>query len=115
MTDRRRQLGTDGEARAGAWYEAQGWTVLARNWRCRDGEIDLVVTRDRVVAFCEVKTRTSDAFGVPAEAVTATKQRRLRRLAGRWLSDESTFAPREIRFDVVAVMGGTVEVIEAAF
>ncbi len=114
MVDRRRVLGADGEARAAAWYEARGYDVVARNWRCRDGELDVVVRRGRLLVFVEVKTRTSARFGTPAEAVTPTKQRRLRRLAMRYLADTGTTAG-ELRFDVVAILGGELEVIEAAF
>ena len=104
MTRRRLQLGADGEALAAAWYEAHGYAVLARNWRCREGEIDLIVHRGRAVVICEVKTRTSEAFGVPAEAVTAAKQRKLRALASAWL-DEAPFRPSEIRVRRAAVLG----------
>ena len=114
MADHRRALGAAGEARAAAWYEARGYRVLARNWRCRDGELDLVVARGRAVVFVEVKARRSDRYGTPAEAVTRAKQVRLRALALRWL--EATGArPTSLRFDVVAILGGRLEVIEAAF
>jgi putative endonuclease len=89
--------------------------LLARNWRCRDGEIDLILERGRSYVFCEVKTRSSDAFGVPAEAVTPTKQARIRRLAARWLREEAPRRAAEIRFDVAAVLSGHLEVIEGAF
>jgi putative endonuclease len=117
VTGRRRALGTSGEDLAAAWYEANGYDVLARNWRCREGELDLVVGRGRDVVFCEVKARTSDAFGLPAEAVSARKQARIRGLAVRWLGSPagSAAAPRSIRFDVASVLGGTVEVLEGAF
>jgi putative endonuclease len=122
--DRRRlDLGARGEELAAAWYTSRGYAVLGRNWRCREGELDLVVARDRCVVFCEVKTRTGVGFGIPAEAVTAEKQRRLRRLATRWLGEQAAsggggFA--DVRFDVACVTlpaGGTaeLEVIEAAF
>ncbi len=100
---------------AAQWYEAAGYQVEARNWRCREGEIDLVVRRGRCVVFCEVKTRTTDAFGAPAEAVGRAKRARIRRLAARWLAEESALRARQIRFDVVAVVGTSVEVIEGAF
>ncbi len=116
MTARRQRLGASGEAAVAAWYEARGYRVLARNWRCREGELDLVVADDRVVVFCEVKTRSSDAFGAPVEAVTGAKQARIRRLAARWLGEQA--APpggRSVRFDVASVLAGVVEVIEGAF
>ncbi|MBN2623153.1 MAG: YraN family protein [Acidimicrobiales bacterium] len=113
----RQRLGARGEQLAADWYVARGYEVVVRNWRCRDGELDLVVARKGELVFCEVKTRSSDRFGVPAEAVTRTKQRRLRVLAARFLAEHGGGggAGRSIRFDVAAVMGGTVEVIEAAF
>lgn len=94
----------------------QGYEVLARNWRCREGELDLICARNRRLVVCEVKTRSSLAFGHPAEAVTRTKQARIRALAARWLADGGApFAPREIRFDVAAVLPDEISVIEAAF
>jgi putative endonuclease len=88
--------------------------VLARNWRTRDGELDLVVRRNRTIVFCEVKTRGNDVFGSPAEAVNHLKRQKLRVLAATWLED-SPIRPREIRFDVVSVLGDDVQVIEGAF
>ena len=118
MSDRRRVLGAAGEAAVAAWYEAAGYEVLARNWRCPTGELDLVLARGETLVFCEVKTRRSDAFGTPVEAVTTQKQRRLRALAMRWLA-ESTPRRRALRFDVASVRaaGATlaVEVVEGAF
>lgn len=100
---------------AAAWYEAHGYQVVARNWRCRDGELDLVLRQGRTFVFCEVKTRTTDAFGVPAEAVTTQKRARIRRLAARWLEEDAPLRPREIRFDVAAILAGQLEIIEGAF
>ncbi len=116
MTAARLRLGARGEDRAAAWYVQQGYEVLARNWRCREGELDLICARDQHVVICEVKTRSSLAFGHPAEAVTATKQRRIRGLAARWLAEGGPpFPPRAVRFDVAAVLPGEVSIIEAAF
>jgi putative endonuclease len=114
VPDRRRALGAAGEEAAARWYLARGYEVLARNWRARAGEIDLVLRRADTVVVCEVKTRTSTAYGLPAEAVTPAKQRRLRLLAREWLAASGVHAHR-IRFDVAAVLGGRVEVIEGAF
>ena len=110
-----RQLGIDGEDLVAAWYVAQGYEVVARNWRCREGELDLIVRANRTFVFCEVKSRTSDAFGAPIEAVNSDKQQRLRRLAARWLEDDAPVRPTEIRFDVASVLGGEIDVLQGAF
>jgi putative endonuclease len=117
-------LGVFGEDAVARWYEGAGYVVLARNWRCDIGEIDIVAWAGSTIVFCEVKTRSSGAYGSAFEAVTAAKQRRLRRLAGRWLAQEKGVEARrsfdEVRFDVAAVtlsrgVGPEIEVIEAAF
>jgi putative endonuclease len=113
VTGHNRALGASGESAALAWYQAAGYVEVARNWRCRDGELDLVVSQGRLLVFCEVKTRSSDRFGLPAEAVTATKAARIRRLAARYLAEHRW--PGDVRFDVACVMRGMVEVIEGAF
>jgi putative endonuclease len=112
-------LGAAGEDAVALWYVGCGYTVLARNWRVREGEIDVIARRDATVVFCEVKTRRGDGFGSPAEAVTARKQARLRKLAVRWLADNPTRADI-LRFDVASVTpdgrgAWTVDVLEAAF
>lgn len=113
--DRRRALGTDGEAAAARWYEDRGWEVLSRNWRDgRRGELDLVLRRGRTVVVCEVKARSGTGYGTPAEAVTPAKQARIRRLAAAWLAAHEVRGV-EVRFDVAAVLRGEVEVIESAF
>ena len=109
-----RSLGAAGEEMAAAWYLARGYSIVCRNWRCRDGELDLVVRRGQELVFVEVKARRTSRFGLPAEAVTPAKQQRLRRLAVRYLQDTGARGGR-LRFDVVAILGGTLEVIEAAF
>lgn len=109
-----KQVGIDGEDIAAAWYEARGYQILARNWRCRLGELDLIVRQGRRVVFCEVKHRTSVRFGTPAEAITRDKKQRIRHLAARWL-EEASPRPAEIRFDVAAVLNGEIEVLEGAF
>jgi putative endonuclease len=113
-SNRRARLGRAGEDLATAWYRANGYAVLARNWRCAEGEIDLICARGRTLVICEVKARTGATHGHPLEAVTPAKQRRLRGLAiaylqsrpGRWA---------EIRFDVVTVLDGKLDVLEGAF
>lgn len=113
------------------WYEARGFVVVDRNWRCREGELDLVCAGSSpggpVLVFCEVKTRRSTAFGSPLEAVTVAKQRRIRVLARRWLEAQGSGGDHgrgrraaRLRFDVAAVLvlPGTapeVQVVEGAF
>jgi putative endonuclease len=103
-----------GEDIAAAWYARRGYDVLARNWRCRAGEIDLVVRRGRVVVVCEVKARRTDAYGPAASAVGPAKQQRLRRLAAEWLAT-SHVRGVEVRFDVVAITGDEIDVVTDAF
>jgi putative endonuclease len=116
----RRRLGVAGEEAVARHYRDAGYVVLDRNWRCRDGELDLVLTLGGTLVFCEVKTRSSTAFGAPFEAVTVTKQRRLRTLALRWLAEHPEHRARALRFDVASVRtapanGPAIEVIEHAF
>ncbi len=114
---RRQAIGAAAESAVATWYEQRGWTVLARNWRCRTGELDLVVRRERLVVFCEVKARSSDAFGAPVEAVGRDKQARLRRLVGLFLQAHPQ-PGCDVRIDVAAVRPGgrapVIDVIEAA-
>ena len=115
MTAGRQATGAWGEAQVARWYQARGYSVLARNWRAPGGELDLVVAKGDEVVFCEVKSRSSAAFGTPAEAVTPGKQARLRRLAGQWLAADGR-SWSAVRFDVASVVRGQVaEVIQAAF
>ena len=122
MTDRRRRIGDRGEQAVATWYEERGYRVLARNWRVAGGELDLVLLdpRRQEAVFCEVKTRTSGAFGTGFDAVTPDKLRRLRRLAGRWLAEAKPpgTVVRHVRLDVAALGPGpgghaVVSVLEA--
>jgi putative endonuclease len=81
-------LGRYGEEVAAAYLVAAGLTIVARNWRCRDGEVDIIALDGDVLVMCEVKTRRGVGFGTPLDAVTPAKAARLRRLALRWLTDQ---------------------------
>ena len=96
-------LGAYGEALAARHLIERGMVLLDHNWRCPDGEIDLILRDGDELVFCEVKTRRSTSHGTPFEAVTTTKFARLRRLASQWMSanDVRTF---EVRFDVVGIV-----------
>lgn len=109
----RAQLGAFGEQLAVDHLTACGLAVLARNWRCRYGELDVIVadTAARLVVFVEVKTRTGDGFGGVAQAVTPQKVRRLRRLAGLWLAGQDA-RWAQVRIDVVGVRIGRQRVPE---
>ena len=95
-------VGRYGERVAAAYLTDAGWEVLDRNWRSAAGELDIVALDGSELVVVEVKTRTGDGFGHPAEAVTARKLARLRRLAAQWL-DAHDLHPTGVRVDVVAV------------
>lgn len=95
-------LGRYGEQLAARALLDAGFSVLDRNWRCELGEIDLVARDGDTLVVCEVKTRTSTAYGTPLEAVDWRKVQRLHRLGLRWLVVHDAHAP--IRVDVVAVL-----------
>jgi putative endonuclease len=108
----RSRLGAYGEALAARHLTGKGMVLLDRNWRCDLGEIDLVLRDGRVLVVCEVKTRSSLAFGTPVEGVTEQKTARLRRLAARWLADHDVH-PLDVRIDLVGVLvpaGGAAEI-----
>ncbi len=98
-------VGTYGENLAEQHLREQGMVVLDRNWRCDEGELDLVVRDGRVLVACEVKTRRSVLCGTPHEALTPAKLERLRRLALRW-AEEQGVRPPDVRIDLVAVLRG---------
>lgn len=99
-------VGRFGEQVAAGYLESAGMTLLDRNWRCREGELDLVASDGADLVFIEVKTRSSLAFGTPAEAVNPHKAARIRLLALRWLADHPAGDSyrASLRFDVVCVL-----------
>jgi putative endonuclease len=112
-------LGRRGEDLAVEYLTDQGLVVLSRNWRCRDGELDVVATDQHRLVVCEVKTRSTDWFGEPAEAVNGRKAARIRRVTQAWLSTHGVKWV-EVRFDVVSVVAApgrpvTVAHYESAF
>lgn len=96
-------LGRYGEDVAARHLSDAGLTVVARNWRCAAGEIDIVARDGSALVICEVKTRSSAAFGLPAEAITARKAAKLRELALHWLAEHPGHGC-DVRFDVVSVL-----------
>ncbi len=97
------QLGQSAEARAEAFLAARGLTLVARNWRCRFGEIDLIMQDGATRVFVEVRLRSRSDYGSAAASVTAAKQRRLLAAARQHLATLATVPP--CRFDVVAITG----------
>ncbi len=97
-------LGRHGEHLAEQHLLARGYRLVERNWRCRHGEIDLVMRDGDTLVFVEVKTRSSTAFGHPFEAITHTKLARLRQLAGVWCDAHPDERGRRIRIDAVSVL-----------
>ncbi len=107
-------LGRWGERRAADAYRRRGYRLVDTNWHGSRGELDLVLAApDGVVVFCEVKARRHEAFGSPLAAVDHRKQRRLRQTAVEWLRAHQCHG--EVRFDVAAVTGTRVEIVESAF
>lgn len=96
------ELGRAGEALAARWLQARGWRVLARNYRLRHAEIDLVIRRGRTVAFVEVKTRSGTGFGHPLESVHRAKRGEIRRVALHWIQLHGREGDH-YRFDAVAI------------
>ena len=98
-----RALGRYGEDLAARYLTDLGMEVLERNWRCEHGEVDLVALDGDCLVVCEVKTRRSQRFGSPLEAVTHAKALRLRKLAARW-TGEHRWRAAHLRIDVIAVL-----------
>ena len=104
MTSHNKSLGNFGEKVVADFIQTRGATILERNWRIKEGEIDLVALMPNdVIAFIEVKTRRSYAFGHPLESITHDKAQRLQRLALAWLVTHKCFG-REYQIDCVAVL-----------
>ena len=107
-------LGQTAESRAAAFLQARGLKLLARNWRCRFGEIDLVMQDGAALVFVEVRLRSRSDFGGAAASVTPGKQKKLLAAARQYLAALKTLPP--CRFDVVALSGsGAPEWIKNAF
>ncbi len=102
-TASRQALGAYGEDVAARYLTEAGMVLLDRNWRCAEGEIDLVLRDGRVLVVCEVKTRTSYLCGTPHEAITDAKLDRLQRLGQAWMRAHDVLV-EEARVDLVAVL-----------
>ena len=117
--DQRADVGRRGELATETRYVSRGYRVVARNWRCRLGELDLVLACGPAVVFCEVKTRRSSRFGGGFEAVDVRKRQKVRALAEVFLL-QTDASPASVRFDVASVWlkpdgSASVEIFEDAF
>jgi putative endonuclease len=97
------ELGRRGEQVATEYLEQAGFRILDRNWRCAEGEIDIVAAERRVLVICEVKTRSGTGYGSPLEAISRVKRNRLRRLAIRWVVAHGVLFD-EVRVDVLGLV-----------
>jgi len=99
------QLGQSGEELAAKYLELNGYAIIARNYRCRIGEIDIIAHKNEVLTFIEVKTRLTTITGYPAEAVTFTKQQKIRRTAQYYLLQNNLLQNMPvIAFDVIEIV-----------
>lgn len=111
----RRAVGTEQERRAAAYLREQGYKIIASNFRCRYGEIDLIAKDGEYLVFVEVKYRTDSAAGEPQEAVGRRKQERICRSATCYCMVYGYAADTQCRFDVVAIKGEEITVFKNAF
>ena len=103
-SNRNRQIGAFGEATIARYLESRGYDIIERNWRIKEGEIDIIAcSADGLLHFVEVKTRSSLAFGDPLEAIDRNKARRLQRLALAWLATHHQLGA-DFSIDVAAVL-----------
>jgi putative endonuclease len=109
-----RALGAAAEARAARFLQDKGYRIVARNWTCRGGELDLVCEHQDTLIFVEVRARADERHGTPVETVGDVKRRRLIHAARLYLARASD-AERACRFDVIALVGDTIEHYEDAF
>ena len=119
MTTQRIQLGQAGEDAAVVFLEREGYQILRRNFRNKFGEIDIIAKDRDTVCFIEVKTRKSEAYGLPFESVTKSKQRKIIYVALSYLNAQGR-EEANVRFDVVSVIlgdeeGPQIEIIKNAF
>lgn len=101
MKNHQKKLGAWGEDVAALQLKADGFTIVERNWRCRHGEVDLIVQRGELVAFVEVKTRKGRAMGAPEEALTQRKAKKLMQLGQLYVAEKNLDV--DWRIDLVAV------------
>lgn len=103
QAEAKQAVGRAGEEMAATWLEGRGWRVVARNWRCKAGEADIVaIEPGGTLVFVEVKCRSGRGFGSPLEAITRAKLASMRQVAGCWVAQRGTDG-RPIRLDAVGI------------
>ncbi len=111
----KRQLGSDEESVAVSFLEKQGYDILERNFRCRQGEIDIIATDEGILCFIEVKYRSNDRAGSPGEAIDYKKQRIIYKVAEYYIYKKSLSFDIPCRFDAVIIEGEDIKLIKDAF
>ena len=107
------KLGKRGERQAQKYLKRQGWKILEKNWKNPFGEVDIIAKRDEVIAFIEVKTRLSDEFGAPNEAVQKSRKLKYIRGANYYFLNKNIDCT--VRFDIIEIYKGQLNHIENAF
>lgn len=112
----RRKLGFFGESKAARFLKKNGYKILCRNFKCKAGEIDIIASKGEIIAFIEVKTRTTDNFGEPNESVDFTRRRRYCNAADQYIYING-IRPDDyvLRFDIIEIKRGEINHIESAF
>ena len=100
--------GKFGESVAASYLEKQGYQVIERNFRCRLGEVDIICKKNNQIVFVEVKTRTSDQYGAPSEAVTKDKVGKIRKVAALYMMSEK-ITNYQVKFDVMEILLNHIE------
>lgn len=110
-----RKVGASYEQQAGVYLVSHGYQILTYNYRCRIGEIDIVAKDGTYLVFVEVKYRRQQGQGYPAEAVTASKQRKISKVASYYCLTHGVTEQSPCRFDVVSILGDEISLIQNAF
>ena len=114
MSEKEILLGKDGEEKGARFLQQKGYKILGRNYRCRLGELDIIAQDKDSIVFVEVKTRQTQSYGLPEEAVNWRKQRKIEKVALHWLK-LSGIQGRNLRFDVLSVSPGEIKLFKDAF
>jgi len=114
MNNKRINLGRTGEDISVKFLKKQGYKIMERNYRCSLGEIDIVAKDKNILCFVEVKTRKTEEYGLPEEAIDRHKQKKLTKVALAYLKQKRIYK-QDLRFDVVSVYPNHIELIKDAF